>query len=81
MNIFIDSLRAYESNKRVPPDNVVIKMIEMYNAQYLAYQHRKTKTQIREEFLPYKMTSIVETIQSTTEARKEVKEISQMSKR
>ncbi|MFW2488212.1 helix-turn-helix domain-containing protein [Clostridium chromiireducens] len=52
MNISVDSLRAYEGDKRVPLDNIVIKMIEIYYAQYLAYQHMKTKTQIGEEFLP-----------------------------
>lgn len=52
MNISVDSLRAYEGDKRVPPDNTVIKMIEIYDAQYLALEHMKTKTQIGEKYLP-----------------------------
>lgn len=52
MDISVDSLRAYEGDRRIPPDSVVIKMIEIFDAQYLAYQHMKTKTKIGEEFLP-----------------------------
>jgi ribosome-binding protein aMBF1 (putative translation factor) len=46
MDISVDSLRAYEGGKRVPPDKVVIKMIEIYDTQYLAYQHLKTSAEI-----------------------------------
>lgn len=42
LDISVDSLRAYEGGKRIPPDRVVIKMIEIYDTQYLAYQHLKT---------------------------------------
>ena len=52
MDISVDSLRAYEGGKRVPPDKVVIKMIEIYDTQYLAYQHLKTSAEIGQKYLP-----------------------------
>lgn len=52
MDISVDSLRAYEGSRRVPPDPVVIKMIEIYNTQYLAYQHLKTSAEVGQKYLP-----------------------------
>lgn len=52
IDISVESLRAYEYAKRIPPDKVVIKMIEIYNAQYLAYQHLKTSEEIGKRYLP-----------------------------
>lgn len=52
MDISVDSLRAYEGGKRIPPDKVVIKMVEIYDAQYLAYQHLKTAAEIGQKYLP-----------------------------
>lgn len=52
MDISVDSLRAYEGGKRIPPDRVVIMMIEIYDTQYLAYQHLKTSAEIGQKYLP-----------------------------
>lgn len=52
MDISVDSLRAYEGGKRIPPDHVVIKMIEIYDTQYLAYQHLKTSAEVGKKYLP-----------------------------
>ena len=52
IDISVRSLRMYEYNERTPNDEVVLKMIEIYNAQYLAYQHLKTKTKVGKEHLP-----------------------------
>ncbi|NFO15203.1 helix-turn-helix domain-containing protein [Clostridium botulinum] len=52
LDVSVDSVRAYEGGKRVPPDRVVIKMIEIYNAQYLAYQHLKTSAEVGQKYLP-----------------------------
>lgn len=52
IGISIDSIRAYEGGKRIPPDNTVIKMIEIYDTQYLAYQHLKTKSKLGDYILP-----------------------------
>lgn len=52
LNISVDSIRAYEGGKRIPQDKTVIKMIEIYNAQYLAYQHLKTSAEVGQKYLP-----------------------------
>lgn len=48
----VESVRAYESGRRIPPDDVVIRMIEVYDAQYLAYQHLKTSAAVGQKYLP-----------------------------
>ncbi|QHI73809.1 helix-turn-helix domain-containing protein [Aminipila terrae] len=52
LNISVESLRAYEGDRRVPPDKTVIRMIELYNTQYLAYQHLKTNAEVGKAYLP-----------------------------
>lgn len=52
IDISVDSLRAYEGGKRTTPDKVVIKMIEIYDTQYLAYQHLKTSAEVGQKYLP-----------------------------
>lgn len=52
IDISVESLRAYEYGKRVPPDKTVIKMIEIYNCQFLAYQHLKTSAEVGQKYLP-----------------------------
>lgn len=39
LGISVESVRAYETNQRIPPDDVVEQMVICYNAQRLAYQH------------------------------------------
>lgn len=50
--ISVESVRAYECGKRIPPDPVVIRMIEVYHSDYLGYQHLKYKTKVGNLFLP-----------------------------
>jgi len=52
IDISVESLRLYESGKRIPPDRVVIKMVEIYDAQYLAYQHLKTSAEVGQKYMP-----------------------------
>lgn len=52
IGVSVESVRAYESGRRVPPDETVVKMIEIYNAQYLAYQHLKTSAAVGQQYLP-----------------------------
>ncbi len=35
----VESIRAYESDARLPDDDTVILMADVYDAKYLAYQH------------------------------------------
>lgn len=39
LGVCAESLRAYETGQRVPPNDVVEQMCICYNAQHLAYQH------------------------------------------
>lgn len=39
LGISVESVRAYETGQRIPPNDVVEQMVICYNAQRLAYQH------------------------------------------
>lgn len=39
LGLSVESVRAYETGQRVPPNDVVEQMVICYNAQRLAYQH------------------------------------------
>lgn len=52
IDVSVESIRAYETGKRIPPDKIVIKMIEIYDARYLAYQHLKTSAEVGQAYLP-----------------------------
>ncbi len=52
IGISVESIRAYESGNRIPPDNVVLRMIEVYNAQFLAVQHLREKSKIARDLIP-----------------------------
>lgn len=39
LSISTESIRAYETGLRVPPNDVVEQMVICYNTQHLAYQH------------------------------------------
>lgn len=51
-DISVESIRAYEAEKRVPPDQVVLQMIDRYHVSFLAYQHLKYKTSVGDRILP-----------------------------
>jgi transcriptional regulator with XRE-family HTH domain len=39
LGISVESIRAYETGVRIPPNEIVEPMVICYNAQHLAYQH------------------------------------------
>lgn len=39
LNISVESIRAYETNKRIPPNQVVSDMTDIYQTPHLALQH------------------------------------------
>ena len=39
LSISVESIRAYETGQRIPPNDVVERMVICYNTQYLAYEH------------------------------------------
>lgn len=51
IDVSVESIRAYESGRRIPPGDVVIRMVDIYDARYLAYQHLKAE-EVGRKFLP-----------------------------
>ena len=39
LNISVESIRAYETDKRVPPNQIVSDMTDIYQTPHLALQH------------------------------------------
>ncbi|WP_332973747.1 helix-turn-helix transcriptional regulator [Clostridioides difficile] len=52
LDISVESLRAYENDKRIPPNTVVVKMISIYNNNLLGYEHVRRTTEAGVVFLP-----------------------------
>lgn len=52
LDISIESLRGYEGFKRIPPNKIVVKMIEIYNTQHLAIQHIRNNSEDLQSYLP-----------------------------
>lgn len=52
LGISVESLRAYETDQRIPPNEVVDLMIICYDAQYLAYQHLRESNCLARRFVP-----------------------------
>lgn len=52
IDVSVESIRAYESGRVVPPTSVVLRMIEVYEYQVLALQHLKHSNDIANVLLP-----------------------------
>ncbi|MCC0685444.1 helix-turn-helix domain-containing protein [Clostridioides sp. ZZV14-6345] len=52
LDISVESLRAYENDKRIPPNAIVVKMISIYNNNLLGYEHVRRTTKAGVMFLP-----------------------------
>lgn len=52
LEISPDSLRAYENDMRIPPNDVVDRMIDLYEAEWLAPMHLRASTQLAEDIIP-----------------------------
>jgi transcriptional regulator with XRE-family HTH domain len=50
--ISVRSLADYESGKTIPGDDVVCRMVELYQAPELAYLHLKHSTEVGRRYLP-----------------------------
>ena len=50
--VSVESLRAYETGHRVPPNDVVERMVVCYDKQYLAYQHLKESSDLMARVVP-----------------------------
>ena len=52
LGISVESVRAYETNQRIPPNDVVERMVICYNTQYLAYQHLHETNELMARVVP-----------------------------
>ena len=52
LGISVESLRAYETSQRIPPNEVVELMVILYNAQHLAYQHLRQTNALYSSVVP-----------------------------
>ena len=48
----VESIRAYETGIRVPGNETVERMVEVYNTQHLAYQHLKATNALMSRVVP-----------------------------
>lgn len=47
----VRSLADYESGARIPPSETVVRMAEIYDAQYLCYQHLRQTSEIAQRLI------------------------------
>lgn len=52
LDLSVESVRAYETGVRVPGNDTVERMVEVYNTQHLAYQHLKTTNALMSRVVP-----------------------------
>jgi transcriptional regulator with XRE-family HTH domain len=50
--ISVRSIAEYEAGRTIPPDDIVCKMIDLYKAYWLGYQHLKQASEVGRRFLP-----------------------------
>lgn len=52
LGISVESVRAYETGQRIPPNDVVEDMADCYDYQRLAYQHLKATNALADRIIP-----------------------------
>lgn len=52
LDISVESIRAYETGQRIPPNEVVELMVILYNAQHLAFQHLRETNALYGRIVP-----------------------------
>lgn len=72
------SVSDYESDKTVPPDDIVCSMIEVYKANWLGYQHLRSSTEVGQRYLPE--IDFSDLPKSVLRFQKEVGDISQINR-
>lgn len=53
LHVSVESLRAYERGVTIPPDDVVLAMVELYQTTWLAILHLTTTSKVAARFLPH----------------------------
>ncbi|MCC5467657.1 helix-turn-helix domain-containing protein [Pelosinus baikalensis] len=52
LNISCKSIGAYERGETIPPDEIVIAMVELYHTPWLPYMHLKLNNAVAKKYLP-----------------------------
>lgn len=52
LEISVESLRLYETDRRTPPNSIVAQMSDLYNTQYLIIQHVRQADNLARSLLP-----------------------------
>lgn len=52
LGVSVRSLAAYEALERVPADDVVVRMADVYGTQFLVYQHVRANVDAAKHLLP-----------------------------
>lgn len=52
LNLSVRSLAAYETGERIPHDDIVVRMVDLYNFQQLAVQHLRSNSELARRILP-----------------------------
>lgn len=52
LTISVESLRLYETDRRIPPNCIVARMSDLYNTQYLIIQHVRQADDLARSLLP-----------------------------
>lgn len=52
LHISEGSIKAYERGVTVPPDDIVVGMIQLYQTPWLAYMHLKQANEVGKKYLP-----------------------------
>ena len=58
LGISVESLRAYETGQRVPPDEVVETMSDLYNALHLIVRHVRERNAMYSRVVPVSYTHL-----------------------
>lgn len=62
LNLSVRSLAAYETGERIPHDDIVVRMVDLYNYQQLAVQHMRANSELARRIIPeVRQRSIIET--------------------
>lgn len=72
LDISVESLRAYENDKRIPPNSIVSKMVSIYDNNLLGYEHVRRTTEAGVMFLPQLEMKSLSSI--TLKLHKEIKD-------
>ena len=52
LNVSVESLRAYETGRTVPGNDIVCQLVIVYGVQHLAYQHLMHSSEVARRCLP-----------------------------